>query len=379
MPTAKEILQKLKIRKGFPLISMPSVLLTEEEADRFIDYVWDESVMKDYARIEKMGKPQKNIRAIGFGAGKFLYPADQFNESKYKKQWAQNRIQLQTVKIRGCVAIYDDDIEDLTGIETEDSFNDKVMRIISAKVATELEEMYWMGDTHNLNGFAADDINSLLDGWRYIITHSKSTQTYYNKVTGSAYVLNACECQSGAECPSGSDAPDAVFKYPGGIAQRSPKAPYDWEIKYSKMIKHMPSKYKGKNGLANMRFLNSDLITQDYHEMLSSRGTAIGDAVLTGKTPPGYGKVEIVDVPLMPTDLGIDTDGTNGKIGAGEWADVLLTPKENLIIGIQREIKMETKREPSDEATYLYYSMRVACAIENVNAIVLTTCLTHEC
>jgi hypothetical protein len=145
------------------------------------------------------------------------------------------------------------------------------------------------------------------------------------------------------------------------------------------MIKSMPSKYKTKNGLKNMKFLNSDLVTQDYLEALSNRGTALGDAVYKGEAQPAYGKVEIMDVPLMPTDLGADSDGTNGLIGGGSWADVFFGPKNNLILGIQRDIKMESELVPRDEATYIYFSMRVACAIENVNAIVLTTCLTHEC
>ena len=87
MRKTKSFLDKFKVGKSYNLISMPQITLTEKEADKFIDYVVDESVMKDYARIIRMKQPQKNIRAIGFGSGRFLYPAAAFNESKYKKQW----------------------------------------------------------------------------------------------------------------------------------------------------------------------------------------------------------------------------------------------------------------------------------------------------
>ena len=143
----------------------------------------------------------------------------------------------------------------------------------------------------------------------------------------------------------------------------------------------MPSKYKTQNGLKNMSFLNSDLVTQDYLGALSARSTAIGDAVFKGEMTPQYGRVPILDCPLMPTTLGdpTATPSTDGILGAGNYTDVLLTPKGNLIVGIQRDIKLESKRAPEDEATYIFYSMRVDLALENPNAVVLIRCLEHNC
>lgn len=378
--TTKSLLEKFKVGKSYNLISMPTITLTEEEADKFLDYVFDESVMKDYARIIRMKQPQKNVRAIGFGSGRFLYPAAEFNESKYKKQWSHNRIQLSVKKVRGAVAVFDDDLEDIRGVTTENQFMDQLMKIIGAKIANELEEAYWIGDTMGLNpSFAADDIRGLWDGWRYQINHSQLTQTYYNQVTGGAHIKDACLCESGAGCESGSWDPDAHFRFAGGIAERSGTAPYDWEFKYHMMLKNMPSKYKQKNSLANLKFLNSDLVTQDYLEALSTRGTALGDSIFTGKMPPAYGRVGIIDVPLMATDLGQDADGTYGLVAGGAYTDVLLTHKNNFIIGVQREIKLETQRVPADEATYVFYSMKTDIAIENVDAVVFTRCMTHRC
>lgn len=373
------MLARFKVGKAYNLISMPTITLTEEEADTFIDYIVDESVMKNYARIEKMGRPEKNIRAIGFGDARFLYPADEFNESKYKKQWSHNKIRLRTEKARGAIAVFDDDVEDIRHIESENEFMDHLMRIVAKKIANELGIAYYISDTHGLNGFAVDDIRSMWDGWRYIINHSASGQAYYNNVSGAAYIKDACLCESGASCPSGQSDPGAHFQFPGMIAEQDPNPPYNWEFKYHHMLKNMPSKYKANNGLANMVFLNSDLVTQDYLEALSQRGTALGDAIFTGKVPPAYGKVPIIDVPLMPTNLGQDTDGTYGLAEQGDYTDVLLTLKNNLIIGVQRDIKIETQRVPADEATYVFYSLRTALAIENVNAVVFLRCLEHRC
>lgn len=368
MKTPKTLLQKFKINK-YNLISLPSISLSPEEADRFLDYVFDESSMKSYARIERLNGPEKPIRQIGFGAGQFLYPAGRFNETKYKKQWADNKILLQTKKLRGAVAIYDDDLEDLPPNITEDAFKNQIMAMIAKKISHELELAYWMGDTVGTN-WAVDEIGSVFNGWRYRITHSAVGQAYYNNVTGSAHILDACDGGTTGN----------IFNMAGTISERETSAPYDWEHKYSQILRTMPSKYKASEGLKNMSFLNSDQVTQDYITALSSRSTGLGDAVLKGEANPSYGRVPIVDVPLMPADLGnpCATPSTDGVIGAGVYTDCLLTPKGNLVIGIQRDIRIESQRVAGDEATYVFYSIRADAAIENVDAVVLCRGLTHN-
>jgi len=352
---------------GYNLIALPTIQLTPEEADHFIDCIWDESVMKNYARLEKMTKPTKYIRHLGFGAGKFLYPGNQFNESQYKKEWTHNRITLTAQKIRGCAPVYDDDLEE--GLEGA-AWKSHLMKIIAKQIANELEYAYYMGDTHGYNAWCASDIESLWDGWRYIINNSQNGDAYYNDVCGAAHIKDACDEESGAE-----------WDLPGLIAEQDPNPPYNWEFKYARMIKNMPARYKQAFGLSNFVFLNSDLVTADYIEALSARSTALGDAVFTGAVKPAYGTVPIVSAPLMPVNLGADGNAVDdyGIIGGGDYTDVLMTYKGNLIIGIQKEMKMEPQRSAADECTYYFYTMKVALAIENVNAVVFTKCLTHNC
>jgi hypothetical protein len=370
MNTTKGLLEKLRIKKGYNLISLPTITLSEEEADRFITYIFDESALKQFARIERMNGPTKNLRAFGFGSGRFLYPASQFNEAKYKKQWASAKIPLATKKVRGAIVIHDDDLEDLPAAMSEDDYKDQMMKIITAKIANELEEICWISETAGLNGFASDDTRGLFDGWRYRITHSATGQAYQNQVTGGAHILNACE---GGQTGS-------AFKFAGSIAEQNPAAPYNWDFKYHGMLKNMPSKYKANAGLKNMAFLNSDQVTQDYLAALSARSTGLGDAVFKGEIEPMYNRVPIIDVPLMSTTLGdpTATPDQDGIIDAGVYTDALLTPKNNLIIGIQRDIRMESKREAADECSYVFYSARLDVALENPDAVVLARCLTIE-
>lgn len=384
MVDAKEYLRrKFKIQKAYALVAAPTISLTEEEADRFITVIVDETSMKHYARVEKMSRQQKNIRHLGFGEGKFLYPAGAFDESKYKKQWAHNRIQLQTQEIRGAVAVFDSDLEDLPSGISPVEFTDTLMKtIVAPKIGNELEYAFWMSDTHGYNSWCGDDIESLWDGWRYIITHAVlGTDPYYNKVSKGSHVKYACRCESGAYCESAAEHPEGQFEMAGKIAEIQEAEPYNLEIKYGIMLKNMPSKYKAMGGLANMVFLNSDLVTQDYLIALEKRGTNLGDTAITEGDITRYHKVPIVDCPLMPTNLGSDGVAPDfyGKIAGGEYTDCLLIPKNNLIVGMQKDIQIEPFRSPADRATYYFYTMRACCAIENVNACVLTVCLEHTC
>jgi len=395
------------------MVSLPAIVLEAEEADRFIDYIIDESVLKNNARVIKMKKQTKNVRALGLGDIRFLKPAATFSASDYVKQLSTQKIPLVTKHLRGCVAIFDSDLED--NIEA-DAFADHIQRMVTAKIGNELEEIFWIGDTGSLSGFAADDPRSLFDGWRYRIRMSQASSGYlsgyYNNVSGRAtmmtalaetawaattlytqglvrhplaaangfvYIATSTTGTSGAAEPTwptvlGGTVVDGTVTWrchaydcalAGKIAEQNTSTPYNWEFKYGKMMKRLPSKYK-KVGMANLRYFQSDQLAQDYVDALSARSTILGDKAIVGQGPLQYGQVPIVPCPLMPVTM-----AATGVLGGGVYGDTLLTPKGNLIIGIQRNIKIESQRVAADEATHWFYSMRADCAIENVNACVL--------
>lgn len=413
MKTNRQMLTKSEqIKRLTKMVSLPAIVLEAEEADRFIDYVVDESVLKNNARVIKMKKQTKNVRALGLGDIRFLKPGATFSSSDYLKQLTTQKIPLVTKKMRGCIAIFDDDLED--NIEA-DAFADHIMRMVTGKIGNELEEIFWISDTASLGGFAATDTRSLFDGWRYRIRQSQAATGYlsghYNNVSGRATLMTALSetnwaattlyaqgdvrhplatpngfvyiCTvagtTGAAEPTwpvvlGGTVIDGTATWrchaydcalAGMIAQQNTGVPYNWEFKYGNMLKKLPSKYK-KVGLANLRFFQSDQMAQDYVNALSARATIMGDKAILGQAALQYGQVPIVPSPLMTMTM-----SAAGVLGGGVYGDTLLTPKGNLVIGIQRSIKIESQRVAADEATYWFYSMRADCAIENVNACVL--------
>lgn len=330
-----------------------AVTLSIEEADKFLDYLVDQSVLKNNCRIIRMAKPEKYIDAIGYGEGRFLVPAGQFTAGSIKSQFVSNQILLATKKARGCVAVSDDDKED---IPTGEDWTDVLMQLIAKKVANELEEVAWISDTANLGGFGVGDLRSSFDGWRYQLDNSQAGQTYANTVTGGAVILDASNTS-----PEAGD-----FDNAGKISEQSASDECClWEHKYHKMLKSVPSEYVGI-GWKDYRFWNHPSVTLDYLEALGGRQTALGDQAIMGVAQPKYGTVPIIDAPKMSVTL-----DANGVHAGGAYTDCLLTPAKNLIMGIQRALTLEKYRDAANERDLWYFSIRMCFAIENVNAAVL--------
>lgn len=353
------LLSKKKFIKTAQMISLTSVDLTPGEADKFIDYVVDESFwMKGNVRVIKMNKPEQLIRYIDFTSGtRFLKPASTFSSSDYLKTLTSDKITLASKKVRGCVVIYDDDLED--NIEGP-AFASHLMKMVATKVANEIDEIFWVAVKSSGTDFSSTDARVLWDGWRHSLFNDTVLSSGIN-------LLDASNNISG----HGTDFTDT-----GNIAVRNTTSGV-WEIKFAKMIATLPSKYKAA-GLGNLRFFCNDVVENDYLEAIAARSTALGDAALLGDAPVRYNKVPIVSVPQMPTTYTQSGNSDRGleAYGSGSYTEVVLTHKENFLVGMQRMLKMETKRAPEDEATYIFYSMRFDLAIQNPAAAVMLVNLT---
>jgi len=346
------------------MVSLPAITLSAEEADRFIECVWDRSVMKNHARLVKMDHQTKNVRAIGLGTSRILKPAATFTQSDYVKEFEENRIQLSSKELRACVVIYDKDLEDIN-VGTPQAFKNTVMSMVQKKMAEELDEIYWIADNHSLSGFANTDARSVMDGWRYQLDHSQSGEDYENDVVGSCVLLDASNT-------IGARAGSFSLTTSQAIAEQNASAPYNWEFKWVDMLKYLPSQYK-LGGLKKLRFFLNDQVLDNYIEALMDRSTPLGDSVLTGKEMLHFGMVPVVPCPLMPTTMKIDTvDAQKEALKSdGTLTDCLLTHEENLIIGVQKDIQMEGERSAADRANYFFFTIRADVAIEDVHACVL--------
>jgi len=401
------------IKKGmFP----DAIAFLPEEADRFLDYVIDQSYWKGAARIIKMAKLEKNIRAIGLAStSRVLRPPSGFSISDdlTKTDVAEDTRTLSAAKSRGVVPIYDDDLED--GIEG-DAFANHLMKLIATAVANELDAAFFMG-AKAADVADAVDIEDLWDG-------------FYKRILADTWLTNTATILT-ADANTGEYA--AAWNDTTKL----------WEFKFGSMIRQMPEKYR-KN-LTNLRFFCPSNVALDYVNVLASRGTILGDSAILGKAPLQYGTVPIQTIPLMPSTEFVPVAGTHGdstidaeaaagqknvpvvattnftagdtvSIGLRTGAEaykfetfvvdsvdsgvklvsltdlvythdaadteaveevtlngspVILTHKDNFVIGLHRDLKLETERDAANERTLFWFSIRADCNVENVESVVL--------
>lgn len=375
--------------------------LSRMEADRFIDYVIDQSFMKASARVERMNAPTKNIAKVGIGQN-ILKPAKSAVDPGNTVTITTDQLTLETKEIIAIAEISDDSLED--NIEG-DAFVDHLMKMIASQSANELDLMCMYGkriaDPNN-----ATDIKQLVNGW---ITIARE----------NGHVIN------------GRDT--GLFADANG---------YIVPEKLSRVIKTLPNKYRGNK--ANLRMLVADNIYQDYNDYMGARAVSTADPYLLGVGRLTYSNIPLQSVSLLPVDrpivkaggasttlatsplagatsfgvtsaasmsigdtlvidlgggyeemvvisnivgttITIETplyyghaSGQTVKEVTADGSDLLLTDFRNLIFGIQRDIKWETERHPRRRSTSFVMTLRVDTQIENPDALVLLEALKSK-
>lgn len=119
--------------------------------------------------------------------------------------------------------------------------------------------------------------------------------------------------------------------------------------------KSIPKQYRKRK--SEYRLLTADDATIDYGDSYTNRvGDAADVALRKGETLT-YNGIPIVGVPAYPNDLGSDNDET----------EVLCTRLQNLVFGVQREIRMEPFRDARARQTVFIYTMRRAVQVVNAD------------
>jgi len=122
---------------------------------------------------------------------------------------------------------------------------------------------------------------------------------------------------------------------------------------FNETKKAMPTRYR--RNLSALRYLTSMDVESDYRVQVASRGTGLGDATLTGNSPLPVLGTPLVGVALMP-----------------ETNALLLNPK-NIIMGLQRNIRIERDRDIRARSWIIVVTMRIGFAIEEEEACVKVT------
>ncbi len=312
-----------------PISGGPSTggLLKPAQADRFIDYMFDETVLGSQVRTFRMRENEQEVDRIAVGE-RIVRGATEAVDDHVNVGVAFAKVSLKTAKLRLDWELSTESLED--NLEGE-ALEDHIARLMSSQAANDIEDFAINGDT-TLTG---DPLLKMGDGWR-------------KRLLAGANVLD--------------NAGDPVSR-----------------ATFNSALKAMPRKFMQQRRRLKW-FLNS-LSIQDYLFSLQQTETGfispesvaaagINQAVRTeggaGYLMGSIFGVGAQEVPLLPE---YDTDAVTG--GSQLGSDIWLLDPQNLLWGIKREITVWREYKPKKDTIEWTIFTRVGAGVENPNAAVI--------
>jgi hypothetical protein len=309
-------------------------LMKPAQSNRFLDFVIDQSVLMQNARVVRMRTPQMEIDKVSVGT-RLLSKATEATDSGANAAVTFSKVSLSTVKLRLDWALSTESLED--NIEGA-SLEDHIAQVMARQTANDLDDLFINGNTSSNNGLL-----KALDGFvKLAKTNGRVVDEAGNQVS---------------------------------------RATYD------RILRNMPTKYLQRRN--ELRFFSGSGNVQDTIYSLGnpnsateatagapSPGSLVGDVAFLQGTMRGNGGpgstgispfgIPLLEVPLMPETVSGDYSGATGSHGHIE-----LTFPNNRVIGIHRDITVYRQFKPkTDTIEYTQY-MRVASNIENADSYVI--------
>jgi len=324
-------------------------ILKPRQANRFIDYLFDQSVLMKTARIVRMNAPTIEIDKVDIGQ-RIMRKATEGTDDGSAADPTFTKVSMTTVKLRLDWELTTEGLED--NIEG-DSLEDHVASLMARQTANDLEDLYINGST----ALTGDPLLKALNGFKVL-------------ARASGVVVDAA----------------------GGNLTRSI---------FDKALRALPNKYLQRR--SQLAFATSSSLLQDYIFSLSldasanatynpgggagvtgsafggTPNSALGDAIVNqgmgGGTGGGAGTayvngirpfgIPMIEVPLFP-----ETEAGTYTAASGNHGVVELTFPQNRIIGIQRDITVYREFRPKKDTIEYTQFIRVANQIENAAAYV---------
>jgi hypothetical protein len=304
-------------------------ILQPEQANKFIDYMWDATVLGPYVRRIRMRSDTVEVDKIDLGSRIARHAHEGVDDHELARP-VFTKIELRTQKIRLDWELTTEGLEDnLAG----DDLEDHIARLMANQLGNDLEDLAINGDT---------EADMTEPGWGLI----KAFDGYKKLGEQGGYVLDA----QGARLHKGI---------------------------FNQMYKSMPRKFRQRR--ADLRFFTSSGLIQDYVYRLTESGWDIAEALtVRGNLEPGgpagqtalrpFG-IPLVEVPLQREDLGGDYAGVDSDDLHGY---VTLTFPKNYLWGVKREVKVYREFKPKKDAIEYTVFTRVGVQIDNLEAHVVT-------
>jgi hypothetical protein len=302
-------------------------LLNPEQSARFLDYMFDATVIGKVARTVRMKADTTEIDRIGVGE-KLMKLATEGDDTSSNSAVTFSKISLTTKKLRLDWELSTESLED--NIEGAD-LEDHIARMLATQAGNDIEDVL-------LNGNTALTSDPLYKAFNGVVKKSKT----YGHVVDAA----------------GAAVSRAVF---------------------NSALKALPRKYKQRR--TDLRFLAGSNLIQDflYANSIGTNQTIpqdIASSIIRGDVQPLSGPagyvapyafgIPIVEVPLLP-----ETQTGDYSAATGSHGDIHLTFPNNVVIGIKRDVTVYRFFWPrKDSIEYTMYT-RVGVQIEQADAWVV--------
>lgn len=366
--------------------------LNTAQSDAFIDYVIDETVLKNNARVVRFRNESLDIDKIGIGT-RAAVPKSEAVDPGVRRGINTSKVTLTPKEIMVPFEIGDTFRE--INIEG-DNVEDHIIRMFATQLANDLEELYINGDSLGPSVVEGDILGNG-DATKHVKDSYLALHDGWSKLANSGNTVDAAGANIGLSI-------------------------------FGQAIRAMPTKFRRNK--AALRFFTSPDLAQLYMEKLSTRATMKGDEAAegTGINPFGVKLIEtplwdfqptivehgtlddvtpmqlsnypVSDVVVTPQDLGstpttpytegavggYDLTASTGQIlahdnGSGlDGVDVkvtykanpqlLLTHMSNFIVGIGRDIRIEKDRDIFKGVNQYAITAKVAVQFEEASAIV---------
>ena len=302
-------------------------LLNPEQSARFLDYMFDATVIGKVARTVRMKSDTAEIDRMSVGE-KLMKLATEADNTAANNAVTFSKISLTTKKLRMDWELSTESLED--NIEGAD-LEDHIARLMATQAGNDIEDVILNGDT----SLSSDALYKSFDG-------------VVKKAKASGRVVDA----------AGAEVSREVF---------------------NKALKAMPRKYKQRRG--DLRFLAGSNLIQDflYANSIGTNQTIpqdIASSVIRGGVAPlggpaGYVAPFAFGIPIVEVPLLNETQTGTYATPTGSHGDIHLTFPNNVVIGIKRDVTVYRFFQPrKDTIEYTMYT-RVGVQIEQADAWVV--------
>jgi hypothetical protein len=302
-------------------------LLNPEQSARFLDYMFDATVIGKVARTVRMKSDTAEIDRMSVGE-KLMKLATEADDTASNNAVTFSKISLTTKKLRMDWELSTESLED--NIEGAD-LEDHIARLMATQAGNDIEDVILNGNT-SLTG---DALYKSFDG-------------VVKKAKASGRVVDAA----------------------GAAVSR--------EV-FNKALKAMPRKYKQRRG--DLRFLAGSNLIQDflYANSIGTNQTIpqdIASSVIRGGVAPlggpaGYVAPFAFGIPIVEVPLLNETQTGDYTTPTGSHGDIHLSFPNNVVIGVKRDVTVYRFFWPrKDSIEYTMYT-RVGVQIEQADAWVV--------